>query len=310
MGMDMFKPRVSIIIPVYNGSDYLAEAIESSLAQTYRNLEIVVVNDGSIDDGQTARIARSYGERIHYFEQPNGGVAAALNLAISHATGEYVSWLSHDDLYYTDKVSSQVEVLAGMVDRNRVVLYGDYTVFLDDAVDRLTEMRLPDTRPEQFRYFITTQNCLHGCTLLLPKKAFEECGGFDTKLRTTQDYDLWYRIAETYRFIHVPKLLVKARAHAGQGSVAMKDTAISEINELLSKFVIGLTERELLFSGQQSKGLAYAEISKNLQARGFSDAAKTAQELAEKHGGKPSTRDAAKLFSGWFYRLWAVQSGR
>lgn len=308
MGMGMYEPKVSIVIPVYNGSDYLAEAIESSLAQTYGNLEIVVVNDGSKDDGQTARIARSYGERIRYFEQPNGGVASALNLAISHATGDYVSWLSHDDLYYTDKVASQVEVLAGTVDRDRVVLYGDYTVFLDDAVDKLTEMRLPDTSPEQFRYFITTQNCLHGCTLLLPKRAFEECGGFDVMLRTTQDYDLWYRIAAKYRFIHVPKLLVKARAHAGQGSVAMKDTAIIEINELLSKFVKGLTERELTLTGEETKGLAYAELSKNLQGRGFFAAAKTAKELAEKYGVKISTRGKPKLFFGWFHRLLSGRS--
>ena len=76
-------PLVSIIIPVYNGSDYLKEAIESALAQTYSNIEILVVNDGSCDDGKTEEIALSYKDRIRYITKPNGGVSSALNLGIA-----------------------------------------------------------------------------------------------------------------------------------------------------------------------------------------------------------------------------------
>lgn len=293
----MDKPKVSVIIPVYNGSDFLADAIDSALAQSYSNVEVLVVNDGSSDEGQTAKIAQRYGDRIRYFEQRNGGVASALNLAISQATGEYVSWLSHDDLYYPDKLDIQVQLLAGMTDCDRVVSYGDYAIFFDTDVNALTEMHLPDTPPEQFRYFITTQNSLHGCTLLVPKHAFDECGGFNVALRTTQDYDLWYRMAEKYRFIHIPKLLVKARAHAGQGSVAMKDTAIIEINTLLSAFVKGLSERELHATGHNSVGLAYADLYKNLHLRGFHGAAKTAWKLAWDHLSSSSVLAKLQLFS-------------
>jgi hypothetical protein len=74
-----FRPRVSIIIPVYNGSNFLAEAIDSALAQTYQNTEVIVVNDGSTDRGATRAIAASYGDRIRYLEKENGGVASALN---------------------------------------------------------------------------------------------------------------------------------------------------------------------------------------------------------------------------------------
>ncbi len=97
--MSANNPKVSIVIPVYNGSDFLREAIDSALAQTYRNIEIVVVNDGSQDDGKTEHVALSYGNKIRYFSKPNGGVASALNRAIREMTGEYFSWLSHDDLY-------------------------------------------------------------------------------------------------------------------------------------------------------------------------------------------------------------------
>ena len=69
-------PRVSIVIPVYNGANYLREAIDSALAQTYKNVEIIVVNDGSTDNGETEQIAQSYGDRIRYFRKENGGVSS------------------------------------------------------------------------------------------------------------------------------------------------------------------------------------------------------------------------------------------
>ena len=93
-----YDPKVSIIIPVYNGANYVSEAIDSALAQTYKNIEIIVVNDGSSDDGATEKIAKSYGDRIRYFAKENGGVSSALNFGIRQMTGEWFSWLSHDDL--------------------------------------------------------------------------------------------------------------------------------------------------------------------------------------------------------------------
>ena len=99
---DAFNPLVSIIIPVYNGENYLAEAINSALSQTYNNIEVIVINDGSKD--QTDTICKSYGDRIKYLKKENGGVASALNFGIDNMNGEYFSWLSHDDLYLPDKV--------------------------------------------------------------------------------------------------------------------------------------------------------------------------------------------------------------
>ena len=98
-------PLVSIIIPVYNGSNYVKEAIDSALAQTYKNIEVIVVNDGSTDN--TEKIVKSYGDKIRYFYKENGGVASALNLAIENSKGEYISWLSHDDVYYPNKIQEQ-----------------------------------------------------------------------------------------------------------------------------------------------------------------------------------------------------------
>ena len=100
--MKNFNPLVSIVIPVYNGSNYLREAINSALNQTYKNIEIVVVNDGSTDGGLTEQVAKSFGDKIRYFSKENGGCGSALNCGIDAMKGGYFSWLSHDDLYTND----------------------------------------------------------------------------------------------------------------------------------------------------------------------------------------------------------------
>ena len=114
-------PLVSIVIPVYNGANYMREAIDSALAQTYSNIEIIVVNDGSNDDGKTREIALSYGDKIRYFEKDNGGVSTALNLGIQNMRGKYFSWLSHDDVYLPDKVQAEIDALRQAGDMSRVV---------------------------------------------------------------------------------------------------------------------------------------------------------------------------------------------
>ncbi len=284
-------PKVSIVIPVYNGSDYLHEAIDSALAQTYPNIEIVVVNDGSRDEGATERIARSYGEKIRYFSKENGGVASALNRAISEMTGEYFSWLSHDDLYTPNKVEAQIRVLAEMENNNRVILYSDFAAFTDDP-NRVNEVHLPEVPPENFRYFLTIDNSLHGCTLLVPKIAFDECGTFNEKLRTTQDYDLWFRLAEKFHFVHIPAVLVKARRHEAQGSIRMKDTVLAECNALLAGFIGNLSRAEITSATNHAVSRVYADVAIVFWRRGFHQAAKYAAQLSLRSWSEASFTDA------------------
>ena len=107
--MFSYSPKISIVIPAYKASNYLAEAIESAIAQTYENIEIIVVNDGSPDDGATRAVAEKYIDKIRYFEKENGGSSSALNRGIAEMQGEWFSWLSHDDLYEPRKVQRQIE---------------------------------------------------------------------------------------------------------------------------------------------------------------------------------------------------------
>jgi|TARA_B100000315_G_scaffold257598_1_gene306921 hypothetical protein len=111
MIIDKLIPKVSIIIPVFNGSDYLSEAIDSALAQTYDNVDVIVVNDGSSDGGKTEDIAKSYGGKITYCYKDNGGVSSALNFGIANMKGDYFCWLSHDDLFLPQKIEKQVSFL-------------------------------------------------------------------------------------------------------------------------------------------------------------------------------------------------------
>ncbi len=87
------RPLVSIVIPVHNGSNYLNQAIDSALNQTYQRCEVLVINDGSSDGGKSEQIAKSYGDKVRYYAKENGGVSTALNLGIEKMRGSYFSWL-------------------------------------------------------------------------------------------------------------------------------------------------------------------------------------------------------------------------
>src|ERR1051326_243987 len=105
----MSNPTVSVVMPVYNGENYLRSAIESVLSQTFQDFEIIVIDDGSKDS--TPAIAQSYGDRVRYVRQENAGVAAAVNHGIAVARGRYFAWLSHDDFYAPEKLAAQVRAL-------------------------------------------------------------------------------------------------------------------------------------------------------------------------------------------------------
>jgi glycosyltransferase involved in cell wall biosynthesis len=211
---DAYSPKVSIVIPVYNGSNYLHQAIDSALAQTYANVEVIVVNDGSNDNGKTEAIAKSYRDKIRYFSKANGGVASALNFGIKEMKGDYFSWLSHDDLYYLEKIEEQIDFLRSF-EGNDVIVYSDYDL-IDEYSELIHEVSIPHYEPNQFVYELLKCSFLHGCTLLVPRICFDTIGVFDEILATTQDYQLWVRMSKIYDFVHLPKRLVSTSSTCGR----------------------------------------------------------------------------------------------
>lgn len=243
--MENAEPKVSIIIPVYNGSDYLKEAIESAINQTYRNIEVIVVNDGSVDNGKTEAIALSFGKRIRYYSKFNGGVATALNMGIEKMTGEYFSWLSHDDVYYENKIEVQMQYLKGLVDKH-TILYGGWDVI--DTHSHITgNPRIEDRTDEKYLnigIYPLVNGCINGCTLLIHKDCFAEAGGFDPNLRTTQDYTLWFKMFRRFPVYFHKDILLKSRIHPEQGSLkesGHRDEALV----LWNRFVEEVTEHDI-----------------------------------------------------------------
>ena len=229
-----FIPLVTIIIPVYNGSNYLREAIDSSLAQTYDNIEVIVVNDGSNDGGATESIAISYGEKIKYFSKENGGVASALNTGIKESKGEYLSWLSHDDMYLSHKIKCQLDYIRDDPTA-RQILYSDFEVFdvaTGNSRINVTPAVTPGNNLREPLYLLFG-GAIHGCTLLLPKACFDEVGLFNEDLKTVQDYDVWFKLLKAqYEFRHIQGPLIVTRHHEGQGTLSMADTHRREVERL------------------------------------------------------------------------------
>lgn len=263
--------KVSLIIPVYNGGRYLQEAIESALAQTYTNREIIVVNDGSCDGGETESIAQSYRDRIRYFSKPNGGVASALNFAVSKMTGDYFSWLSHDDLYYPQKLERQLEILANMPDP-RTVLYCNYTL-IDSEGKALGDIIMDTALLNQKPLYSVLRSGINGCSLLIPREAFEKTGLFDEKLRTTQDYDLWIRmqLQGGYKFAHHPDVLVKYRTHSQQDT-RINPATLPEANALWVGFLARLSDKDIL-SCEASRYLFLRKMAEFLERTPYVEAA-------------------------------------
>ena len=231
-----FNPKVSIVIPVYNGSNYLLEAIDSALAQTYKNIEIIVVNDGSNDKGATEEIAKSYGNKIRYYSKENGGVATALNLGIKKMTGDYFSWLSHDDMYEKNKIKDQVNYL-NELNREDVIIACNAKVLFANGIKKKEKI---DANTFNFIdiFLSTSANVgVNGCSLLIPKKAFEVCGDFNVNLPVTQDYDLWFRMKDKFKFVLLDKYLIISRRHERQDSVVKQKLMIEAGDHMHSDFI-------------------------------------------------------------------------
>lgn len=214
---------VSIIIPIYNGANYMREAIDSALNQTYKNIEVLVINDGSTDNGETDRIARNYGDKIRYFYKNNGGVSSALNYGISQMKGDYFSWLSHDDVYTLTKIEDQVKALAKIGDDNLLCYCKD--IHIDKNSNTInTPIKINRLEVDKVSIWNTVLEDMlkygiyNGCAFLIPRKVFFEDGlRFDENLRFSQDALMWYQIfLKKYNLLCIHNIDVKGRVHSQQ----------------------------------------------------------------------------------------------
>jgi glycosyltransferase involved in cell wall biosynthesis len=228
------NPKVSIVLPVFNGSNYLKQAINSALAQDYNNFEVIVINDGSNDDLQTEKIALSYGKRIIYHYQDNKGVAYTWNKGVELSTGDYISFLSHDDLYETNKLSAQINLIKSNELQNTII-YSNWVV-IDDNSQEKQRITLPNPIQKQFYFYVLLNQTIHGCTLLIPKSIFPIIGNFNETLLSTCDYDFILRAAKSIDFLLCPEFLVKGRKHNEQYTYKLPNHNL-ERQHFFSKYI-------------------------------------------------------------------------
>jgi len=230
--------KVSIIIPVYNCEKYIKQCIDSCLLQTYDNIEIIVIDDGSKDS--SLRIACQY-DKVKVFHKENGGTASALNLGISKASGEWIKWVSADDVLTNDAVQILVDNALRTPDNQNVIFYTDYwyidkngTItgeFIERNLNNLTQN---ERNGILWQYFYG-----NGSSSLMHKSIFERVGMYDDSLKASEDYEFWLRACLVYnvRLYLIPQKTLYYRRHDDQLTHKMGGYYDSIIREKIQKML-------------------------------------------------------------------------
>lgn len=208
------RPLVTIVIPFYN-DPYVGQAVESALSQSYNPIEIIVVDDGSTQHAERLTPYRPY---IHYLGKANGGTASALNHGIRHASGEYIAWLSSDDLFYRDKINNQVVF---MLERNAWISHTNFNNI--DMYSQVVKYRAGvsfERMIDFYRCFLNNSNPINGCTVMMRKELFCYIGLFDESLPYTHDLEMWGRAIQAgFSFHYLDEALVGYRWHEAMGTL-------------------------------------------------------------------------------------------
>jgi glycosyltransferase involved in cell wall biosynthesis len=218
----MNEPLISVIIPAFNCQDYICESIDTILKQSYKNIEIIVV-DSSTDD--TKKQLEQYEKRITYLYQKPAGVSAARNLGLQHAQGTLVAFQDADDRWLPHKLARQVEALQRFPDAKLV--FSDHATFDHSGVILpsacfphfklwLDRHRVQGTPMAFGRLYweLMLGNCIGTCTVLAVKDLLDEYNGFDETFKTCEDLDLWLRITARYSMLYIDEVLAEYRVRS------------------------------------------------------------------------------------------------
>lgn len=251
-------PLVSVIIPAYNSSTFLADAVNSATRQTYRAIEIIIVNDGSSDD--TGRIADRFAAedaRIRVIHKANGGLSAARNTALEVARGEFVSFLDADDALLSEKIEHQVAFLRANPECDLV--YSDY--YIADASLSPIGLRTPGTPPIPFGDLFVLRNWFPPVVPLLRVSLARRVGSFDQSLKAAEDWDYWTRCAAAGRFGYLPGAVAIYRFHRQQMSREFERMRQAQF-QLIDKHYGGVAHRLKL-----ARGARHLEHAKQFKRR-------------------------------------------
>lgn len=227
----MSLKKVSVIIPNYNYGRYLSEAVESVLNQNYKNLEVIVVNNGSTDN--SLEVLKTFGNRIKVVDQPNLGQSGARNTGLDHAVGEYIAFLDADDYWHPKKIEKQVSLL----NNNTQLVYCGISRF-DKSDNKIISQILPHYRGRCSDFFLTQPGVsivLSGeSTAIFSRALFEQVGNFDGNLNSAAGWDFFRRCSKLTEFDFVPEPLTYYRVHDNNMSNSNTNN-ISDIRKAYNK---------------------------------------------------------------------------
>lgn len=209
-------PLVSVVMPTHNNRDYICASIDSCLNQTWGNLEIIVVDDGSTD-GTGDLLRERYGERIRYIQQQNAGPGIARNTGIEAARGDYIKFCDSDDLLYPEHIARCMDVMQQASEAIAVV-YTRYRFVDGDGAPIPDKSDPPLLDGDIFcRLLLSNSNAILTSATLVRKAALLHVGMFpaDRELRHSEDWDVYLRLAAQYQYANVPEILLDYRWHGG-----------------------------------------------------------------------------------------------
>ena len=232
----MDKKLVSIIIPVYNGSNKIAEALNSVINQTYKDIEIIVINDGSTDDGKTKDAVAPFlsDERVSYFEKDNEGPAKTINFGISKASGEFITFLTHDALMESTSIEKRIKYWNKLGQNPKTIIYTN-TAYIDYKGDAVIKSRVKIKELKSISDILTSS--VDGCSLLFNKNVFKK-HSFRDSVEALQDYFLWANlINEGYSFKLLNKKLSIRRFQSNQISTIKYNLRKEYFTEFANKYI-------------------------------------------------------------------------
>ena len=204
-------PKISVVIPTYNYANFIAEAVESVLTQTFPIFEIIVVDDGSSDN--TEEVIKQFGDKVRYIKQKNGGVCAARNTGVKNASGDFIAFLDADDAWLAEKIEKQI---AKFGEDSQIGLVHCEMREFDTETGETVRLHIEGEEgwvADELLLFEKPVVIGCGGSIMVSRKAFEAVGGFDTNLTVGEDWDFCYRIAKNFKVGFVREILVDYRNH-------------------------------------------------------------------------------------------------
>jgi len=228
-------PKVSVIIPTYNCSAYIKAAINSALQQSYNNLEIIVVDDGSTDNTQKILTPYIENKKIIYIYQPHSGLSSARNYGVNIATGEYIAFLDADDIWMKNKINKQLKVIS---DAEVDMVFSNFNNLFENGSilkNRIGE-KIKSDNEITFKKLFNNNNIIYPSTVLIKRSVFYKYNVFfDTTLTAIEDYDMWLRLSRAgVKIIGLTEPLVFIRIHISNMSKDIKNMLINEL-KVISK---------------------------------------------------------------------------